>query len=100
MQERKTTYILMYLACEQTIFVVGQLQRKNWIKQPAREWCTRARQPLKQLCIGVRQLLIEDLCVGVRELRQEGMNRSKTAPNGWMLFIESRQLSMNKCSWN
>ena len=32
----------------------------------------RARQPMKELCMGVRQLLIEDLCVGVRHRLADG----------------------------
>ena len=74
MQERKPDQILRYLACEQMGFEVRQLQRKNWITQPKRERCTRARQPMKALCMRVRQLLIKDLCVAVRRLRPEDMN--------------------------
>ena len=32
MQERKTNHILLYLACEQMMNEVRQLQRKNWVK--------------------------------------------------------------------
>ena len=50
MQERKINHALVYLANEQMVFGVTQLQRKNFLKQP-----------LKELCTGVRQLLIEDI---------------------------------------
>ena len=50
------------------MFEVGQLQRENWVISK-KKWSTRARQPVKDLCMGVRQLPIEDLCVGVRELQ-------------------------------
>ena len=66
MQELKTSHILLHLACGQMVFGVRQLLRKNWAKQPKKDWCTRARQPMKLLCMGVRQFPIEDLCVGVR----------------------------------
>ena len=39
---------------------------KKWIGHPKKKWCIRIRQPLKELCMGVKQLLIEDLCVEVR----------------------------------
>ena len=42
--------MLLYLACEQIVIGVKQLQRKNWVRQAKREWCTRARQPMKELC--------------------------------------------------
>jgi hypothetical protein len=57
MQERKSNHILLCLACEQMVFEVKQLQRKNWVRQPMKELCT----------LGVRQLIIKDLCVGVRQ---------------------------------
>lgn len=69
MQERKVNHILLYVVCEQMVIEVKLLQRKDWIKQPNREWCTRAGQPMKELRKGVRHLPIEDLCVGVRELQ-------------------------------
>ena len=85
------------------------------VKQPKKEWCTRARQPMNELCMGVRQLPLENLCIGVRELQLgvrhlpledqvcvgitqlqlEDMNWNYTTPNIWMLFIGARQLSMN-----
>ena len=48
MQERKTERILMYLAWEHMLNEVKQLRRKNWVRQPKKECCTRA------LCIKVR----------------------------------------------
>ena len=66
---------------------------------PRKEWRTRARQSMKELCMGVKWLPIEglyvgvrqlqlgvghlpleDLCVGVRLLQVENMNRSSTPP--------------------
>ena len=83
MQEWKTNHILLYLACEQMVSGVNQLQKKNCVRPPKREWYTRVRQSIVELCTGVRQLLIEDLCVGVRQLQLgvrhpplEGMNWS------------------------
>ena len=94
------------------VFEVGELQRKNWVKFE-KEWSTRVRQPMKDMCTGVRQLPIEDLCVGVRELqlgvrhlpmedlcigvRQLQLQDTIRSPNGWMLFIGARQFSMNNC---
>jgi hypothetical protein len=69
MQERKTNHTLMYLACEQMVFGVIQLQKQNWVTQTKRECCTRASQPMKELCMGVRQLPIEDICIRVRQLQ-------------------------------
>ena len=58
---------------------------------------------MKELCRGVRRLLIEDFCVGVRQL-QMGVRHlcledlcvgvRQLAADG------ARQLSMNKYSWN
>ena len=88
MQERKTNHTLLCIVCEHMVFGVRQLQRINWARQPKREWCTRARRFMKELCMGVRELPIEDLfvrarhlpledlCVGVRSLQLEYMNRS------------------------
>ena len=67
-QERKTSHIFLYLACEQIVFGVRQVQRKNWIKQPKKEWCKWDGQPMKILCMGVSQIPIEDLCIGVIHL--------------------------------
>jgi hypothetical protein len=53
MQERNINHILLYLACEQTMFEVRQLQRKNVVRQLKREWCMRIRQPMNKLCMGV-----------------------------------------------
>ena len=74
MQERKSNHILLYLACEQTVFGAKQLQIKNRARQPEREWCTRARQPMEELCTGVRQLPIEDLCDEVKQLQSAVRN--------------------------
>jgi hypothetical protein len=63
-----TYHGLMYLACEQMVTRVRQLQRKEWARL-INEMCTRARQPMDILCMGVRQLPMEDLCVGVRQLQ-------------------------------
>ena len=46
--------------------------------------------PMKELCRGVRHLLLEDLCVGVRQLQLEDMNCGQTTPSMWMLFIGAR----------
>jgi hypothetical protein len=69
MQKRNTNHILLCLACEEMVFGVMQFQRKNWIRQPKKEWCTRVRQPMKELCTGVGQLPLKDLCVGIRQLQ-------------------------------
>jgi hypothetical protein len=31
------------------VFKVKQLRRKNWVRQPKEEWCTRVGQPMKKL---------------------------------------------------
>ena len=49
MQEIMTYYILLYLACEQKVFIVRQIQRNNWVKQPNETWRTRVGQPMKEL---------------------------------------------------
>ena len=70
MQERNTNHILLYLACDQMVIGVIQLQRKEWGKHfmTTTKMCIRARQ---LLCMGVKELPIEDLCVGVRHLPLE-----------------------------
>ena len=62
-------HILLYLVCEQMVFRVKQLKK---------EWCKRARQSMKELCIEVKQLqlgvgrlLMEDVCIRVRQLQLE-----------------------------
>ena len=67
---------MLYLALQQMVFGVKQLQRTIWVKQPKREGCTRARQPMKELCMGVRRLPLEDLCVGVEQLQPKDLNWS------------------------
>ena len=37
MQGKKANHALLYLACEQMVFGVSQLQRKNWVKQLKKE---------------------------------------------------------------
>ena len=71
-----SNHALLYLACEQMVLGVRQLQGKKWVRQPKKEGCTRARQPMKELCTGVRHLPLEDFCVGVRQLQLEDMNWS------------------------
>ena len=55
------------------MFGVRQYQRNNWVSQPKRTQCTRAKQPLKEFCIVVKQISIEDLCLGVRHLPLEDL---------------------------
>jgi hypothetical protein len=55
------------------VFGVKQLQREDWIKQPKRKWCTRARQPMKELCTKVKQLQL-----GVRYVSLYNHKFSKT----------------------
>ena len=78
-----TYHALMYLACEQMVAGVRQLQKKNWARQPTNEMRTRARQLMDILCTGVRQLqlgvrklLLEELCVGVKQLQLGDMKGS------------------------
>ena len=71
-----TNHTLMYLACEQMVIGVIQLQSKKWVRQPTNELCTKARQPMDILCTGGRQIPLEDLFVGARQLQLEDMNQS------------------------
>jgi len=48
MQERKTDHILLCLACERMAIGVKCFQKKNWVIHPDREWCTRAKQLMKE----------------------------------------------------
>ena len=99
MQERKTSHIWLYLACDQMVFGVRQLQRNNWVKQHKRECFTRAIQPMMELCMGVRQLL-GDLCVGVRHLPLKDFCvgvKQLLADGSYSLELDN---SMNKSSWN
>ena len=77
-----------------------EIQRKKWARQPNDEMCTRARQPIDILCMGVGRFSIEDLHVGIRELqlgvRHLQLEHNCVGPRGWMLFIGVRQLSMDK----
>ena len=81
MQEIKTTYNLLYLTCERMMFGVKQLQRKNWVRQSKKLCCIRARQThegiVQEISIAstrIRDLRLGDLCVGVRQLHLEDMN--------------------------
>ena len=87
MQERKTNHILMYLAYEQMVFGVIQLQRKNWVTQTKRECCTRASQPVKALCKKVRQLPIEDICIRVRQMQLRVSHLPLEYPRGVHLHL-------------
>ena len=75
---------------------VGKLQRKNWVRQPKREWCTRARQLMKELCTRVRQLPIKDLCIEldgsnlVRNLPLEDLC-ARTPTKGYELELDNSQ---------
>ena len=81
-------HILLYLACEQMVIGIRQLPTKDWVRQPKREWCTRGRQLMNELCMRVRHLLIEDLCLGVRHLPLED------------LCIAVRQLQLGDMNWS
>ena len=82
------TIFCFYLACEH-IMVFG-------VKLPNDELFIRAREPMHKLCMGFRHLHMEDLCDEIKELQMVDMNRSKTTPSIWILFIGARQLSMNR----
>jgi hypothetical protein len=82
-----TYHALMYLTCEQMMTRV-RLQKKKWARQPMDILCMGVRQiPMEDLCVGVgvgvgqlqlgvRNFPLEELCVGVRQLQLEDMNRS------------------------
>ena len=53
---KMTYHALMYLACEQMMVGIKQLQKKKWARQLINGMCTRARQPTDILCTGIRQL--------------------------------------------
>ena len=64
-----TYHALMYLACERTMTGIKQLQRTKWVEKTINRMRTKARQPMDILCMGVRQLPMEDLCDGVKQLQ-------------------------------
>ena len=84
MQERKTNHALLYLACEQIVFGDRLLQRKNCVRQPMKELCMGVKWLLieglyvevRQHQLGARRLPLEDLRVGVRLLQLEDTNQS------------------------
>ena len=47
MQERKTNHILLYLACQQMVFGIRHLQKKELGQTTKEEWCTRASQSMQ-----------------------------------------------------
>ena len=78
--------------------------------------CTRARQPMKDLYTGARQLPIEDLrvgfrhlplqdhCVKVGQLPMDGSHSLKLDNSRCIYIVKTRRLQlelwMNESSWN
>ena len=79
------------------------------LDKPKREWCTRARQPMKELCTWARQLPIKD------QLELENSNWEldislyksfvlELDNSQWIIIVGLRQFQleewMNASSWN
>ena len=65
-----------------------KLQRKNWVIQPRENGAQGLDIPWMKLCIGVRQLPIEDPCVGIRHHPLEDL-----CVGVWQLQVEDMNCS-------